>query len=79
MAAIILSRLPGNYRTENDIDGLYECIEKLLCYPAEAGAWESEIFPARLYPYDPSWLDTLMQEGGLMWLGGEGKKSGLLF
>jgi ATP-dependent Lhr-like helicase len=54
------------------IDGLSDCLEQLLGYPAEAGAWESEIFPARLHPYDPSWLDTLMQEGGLLWVGSEG-------
>jgi ATP-dependent Lhr-like helicase len=56
------------------IDGLYRCMEQLLCYPAEAGTWESEIFPARLYPYDPSWLDTLMQEGELLWIGSEGHR-----
>ncbi len=56
------------------IDGLSHCVEQLLGYPAEAGTWESEIFPARLYPYDPSWLDTLMQEGGLLWIGSEGHR-----
>jgi ATP-dependent Lhr-like helicase len=56
------------------IDGLSRCMEQLLCYPAEARVWESEIFPARLHPYDPSWLDTLMQEGGLLWIGSEGHR-----
>jgi ATP-dependent Lhr-like helicase len=56
------------------IDGLYRCMEQLLCYPAEAGTWESEIFPARLHLYDPSWLDTLMQEGELLWIGSEGHR-----
>jgi ATP-dependent Lhr-like helicase len=56
------------------IDGLFRCVEQLLCYPAEAGTWESEIFPARLHLYDPSWLDTLMQEGGLLWIGSEGHR-----
>jgi ATP-dependent Lhr-like helicase len=56
------------------IDGLSRCMEQLLDYPAEAGTWESEIFPARLHPYDPSWLDTLMQEGGLLWIGSEGHR-----
>jgi ATP-dependent Lhr-like helicase len=56
------------------IDGLYRCMEQLLCYPAEAGTWESEIFPARLHLYDPSWLDTLMQEGELIWIGSEGHR-----
>jgi ATP-dependent Lhr-like helicase len=56
------------------IDGLSRCMEQLLGYPAEARTWESEIFPARLHPYDPSWLDTLMQEGGLLWVGSEGHR-----
>jgi ATP-dependent Lhr-like helicase len=56
------------------IDGLSRCMEQLLCCLAEARVWESEIFPARLHPYDPSWLDTLMQEGGLQWIGSEGHR-----
>jgi ATP-dependent Lhr-like helicase len=52
-------------------EGLLRCLEQLVCYPAEAALWESEIFPARLRPYDPSWLDSLMQEGNLLWLGSE--------
>jgi len=56
------------------IDGLSGYVEQLLSYPAEARTWESEIFPARLHPYDPSWLDTLMQEGGLLWIGSEGHR-----
>jgi ATP-dependent Lhr-like helicase len=56
------------------IDGLSRCMEQLVCHSAEARTWESEIFPARLHPYDPSWLDTLMQEGGLLWIGSEGRR-----
>ena len=59
---------------KDGVDELFHCLEQLLCYPAEAGAWESEIFPGRLHPYDPSWLDTLMQEGELMWVGSEGRR-----
>jgi ATP-dependent Lhr-like helicase len=76
---LFLSDYQGLTKPKDDIDGLYDCIERLLCYPAEAGAWESEIFPARLRPYDPSWLDTLMQEGGLLWLGGEGHRVAFSF
>jgi ATP-dependent Lhr-like helicase len=76
---LFLSDYQGLTKPKEDLDGLRDCIERLLCYPAEAGAWESEIFPARLHPYDPSWLDTLMQEGGLLWVGGGGPQSGLLF
>jgi ATP-dependent helicase Lhr and Lhr-like helicase len=55
-------------------EGLSECLEPLFGYPAEAEIWESEIFPARLKSYDPSWLDTLMQEGELFWVGNEGQR-----
>ena len=56
------------------IEALHRFLEQLICYPAEAELWESEILPARLYPYDPAWLDSLMQEGNLLWLGSEGHR-----
>jgi ATP-dependent Lhr-like helicase len=63
----------------SNLEGLQERIEQLFCYPAEAGMWESEIFPARLQPYDSSWLDTLMQEGDLQWIGAEGHRIAFCF
>ena len=48
---------------------LYTCLEKLACFCAPAGIWESDILPARLSRYDTSWLDTAMQESGLLWGG----------
>ena len=71
---LFLANHQGLIKPLNNIDGLYLRIEQLLCYPAEATTWESEILPARLHPYDPSWLDTLMQEGDLQWVGGEGHR-----
>jgi ATP-dependent Lhr-like helicase len=71
---LFLANHQGLTKPLNNIDGLYLRIEQLLCYPAEATTWESEILPARLHPYDPSWLDTLMQEGDLQWVGGEGHR-----
>jgi ATP-dependent Lhr-like helicase len=71
---LFLADYQGIIKPQDGIDGLYRCMEQLLCYPAEAGTWESEIFPARLHPYDPSWLDTLMQEGELLWIGSEGHR-----
>ena len=77
--SLFLSDYQGLTKPKEDLDGLRDSIERLLCYPAEAGAWESEVFPARLHPYDPSWLDTLMQEGGLLWVGGEGHRVAFSF
>lgn len=51
------------------IDGLYRGVERLLFYPALSHLWESEILPARLDRYDPSWLDILMQQSDLRWIG----------
>ena len=76
---LFLADYQGIVKPQEDIDGLYDCIEQLLCYPAEAATWESEIFPARLHPYDPSWLDTLMQEGNLLWVGSEGHRVAFCF
>jgi ATP-dependent Lhr-like helicase len=69
---LFLADYQGITKPKDNIDGLKDTFEQFLCYPAEAAVWESEIFPARLQPYDPSWLDTLMQEGDLLWVGGEG-------
>jgi ATP-dependent Lhr-like helicase len=76
---LFLADYQGITKPKENIDGLRDCIEQLLCYPAEAATWESEIFPARLHPYDPSWLDTLMQEGDLLWLGSEGRHIAFCF
>ncbi len=48
---------------------LQAVLERLLGHGAPAGAWEEEILPARLDPYMPAWLDTLLAETGLAWLG----------
>ncbi len=58
-------------QTRNTIDGLFRCLEQLLCYPLKAGLWESEVFPSRLSEYDPAWLDSIIQEGEAIWVGQE--------
>ncbi len=65
--------------SEGSIDGLYRILEQMLCYSAPANIWESEVFPARLAPYDPSWLDTIIQEGALHWLGTGYQQIGFCF
>lgn len=76
---LFLAHYQGLTSPREEMEGLYQCIEQLLCYPAEAEAWEEEIFPARLRRYDPSWLDTLMQEEELQWVGGEGHRLAFCF
>ncbi len=36
-------------------------------YPAAASAWDSDLLPARLKDYSPSWLDDLCRSGKLVW------------
>ena len=55
-------------RTEG-IEGVQQALDHLFGFSAPAGLWETEFFPSRLDPYQSSWLDSLMQEGDLMWRG----------
>ncbi|MDY6912146.1 MAG: ATP-dependent helicase, partial [Chloroflexota bacterium] len=68
---LFLAQHQGLAKPESDIDGLAQRIEQLVCYPAPASLWETEIFPARVQTYSASWLDTLMQESDLRWVGTE--------
>lgn len=56
-------------RPVSDIDGVFNAITGLLCLPLPAEAWEKEILPARTLTYDSGWLDALMREGDLQWIG----------
>ena len=40
-------------------DALDEVVGQLEGFEAPAGAWETEILPARLAGYEPAWLDDL--------------------
>ncbi len=51
------------------IDGLQAALERLFGWAAPAALWESDLLPARLEPYHPGWLDTLLQETDLVWVG----------
>ncbi len=53
----------------DSLDDLKLRLEQLLGFPAPAAAWEEELLPARLAPYYTSWLDTLLAETDLLWLG----------
>jgi len=57
----------GSRRT--GVEGLSAALEPLMGSPAAAGLWESEILPARVDGYDSSWLDTLLAESDLTWVG----------
>ena len=48
-------------------DGLAAVLELLDGYEVSAGAWESDVLPARLVEYDPLWLDGLCLSGAVAW------------
>ena len=72
--AVFLAHFQRLTMPADDVDGLIGSIEQLACYPATAGLWESEIFPARSRAYAASWLDSAMMEGSLKWVGGENRR-----
>jgi len=62
-----------------DVDGLQRVLEQLFGFPARARAWEQWILPSRLQPYHSSWLEGLMQDSDLMWLGCGRQRIGFCF
>jgi len=48
-------------------DALEVVIAQLEGFEAPAAAWETEILPARLAGYEPSWLDDLCLAGRVVW------------
>jgi len=48
-------------------EGLAAVLDLLDGYEVAAGAWESDVLPARLADYDPLWLDGLCLSGEIAW------------
>jgi ATP-dependent Lhr-like helicase len=48
-------------------DALEVVVSQLEGFEAAAGAWETEILPARLKGYEPSWLDEQCLAGRIAW------------
>src|SRR6059036_275293 len=59
-------RLATGSRAEGP-EGLAAILDLLDSYELAAGAWESEVLPARLTDYDPLWLDGLCLSGEIAW------------
>ena len=47
--------------------GVLRAIEQLQGFELAAGAWESEVLPARVRGYEPAWLDDLCLSGEVVW------------
>jgi len=48
-------------------EALGEVVAQLQGFEAPAGAWETEILPARVAQYDPAWLDAQCLAGRVTW------------
>lgn len=62
--------LPG--AREDSIDGIGQtrrALESLSGFPAPAAVWESNLLPARVEGYRPSYLDELLAAGEVIWYG----------
>lgn len=57
--------LPG--KRMHGSGGLARVIEQLQGFDIAAGAWETDILPARVEGYDESWLDLLCLSGEVAW------------
>ncbi len=74
--ALPLERLPLHLAVQQRLGtagaglrDLQRSLETLFMSSAPAGLWETDLLPARLDPYYPSWLDSLLQESDLTWVG----------
>ncbi|MDY0041303.1 MAG: helicase-related protein, partial [Desulforhabdus sp.] len=66
---LFLAKFQGITEPEKDMDGLFRRLEQLVCWAAGAELWEAEILPTRMQSYDPSWLDSILQQSDLGWIG----------
>ena len=59
-------RLTADTRAEGP-EGLAAVLDILDGFELPAGAWESDVLPARVADYDPLWLDGLCLSGEIAW------------
>ncbi len=76
---LFMATLQGLTKPSAEVDNLFQRLEQLVCLPQPAESWESDIFPARIQPYNLSLLDTIMQEGELNWIGAGKQKVAFCF
>ena len=74
---LFLAQIQGLTRPGEGQEHLMDVLAQLSCLPLPADLWETQILPARIQPYYPAFPDSLMQRGGLVWLGQE--KEQILF
>jgi len=68
---LFLAHRQGLCAPGEDMEALGTRVEQLSGYAARAELWEEVIFPARMHRYDGAWLDGLLRESELYWVGTE--------
>lgn len=59
-------RVTPNHRMQGP-DSVPAVLSQLEGFDAPAGAWETEILPARIAEYEPAWLDEQCLAGRIIW------------
>jgi ATP-dependent Lhr-like helicase len=68
----------GEQTDATGADALEHALRPLYGLPVAVALWESDVLPARVADYQPAWLDALMDQTDLLWLGSAGQKVALL-
>ena len=76
---LFLAYYQGIVNPARDIDGLFRCLEQLVCLPLPAELWESAVLPARIRGYQGIYLDRIIQESDLIWRGFEKQRTAFCF
>jgi ATP-dependent Lhr-like helicase len=71
---LFLATFQGIVRKGESASDLQRLLEQFLGMPLNPHLWEEQILPNRLVPYFSAWLDSLVQEHGLLLMGNENKK-----
>lgn len=66
---LFLAQQQGLAPRGTTLDHLQDALEPLFGYPLPAEQVETDVLAARMAPYAPAMLDTLLQETDLVWVG----------
>jgi ATP-dependent Lhr-like helicase len=64
-----VARRQGVVERGKSVEDMKSAWERLFGCPLHAHAWEEEVLPARLAGYRSQWMDSLLSEAGLVWIG----------
>lgn len=76
---VFVARRQGVNAEVSGPDEMKGAWEKLLGLALPARAWEEEVFPARMKGYASRWMDGLLADSGLLWIGCGKEKIGFCF